>query len=307
MPPTLVFWQEDLTKEHMFDLCVCASRWNEQRRLNAHRHQCIHISMCVQLGITKDCQSIFINGSAFWQTKIAWATLVGYQWIGYWKSSTSTNISITIKWFLVVVDGFEAGASVSSLKSYGKISKYSTYKYLFRLFGCNICITCHVLTFYDHVHFNLQVFRSIQLKLWLCFSGIRSYISIFFGWYFGTHLRFYVWLMYISYDLPEMCVCEVVCIPVWRPPALKRFIWVYVEHTIFPKIKAICVNLLSQTVEQIIFSAMRAMFLTIFCVDFKCNRENSIGSYAFVETIKASNQNISNATKKNIGTHCQNG
>lgn len=32
VPPTLVFWQEDLTKEHMFDVCVCVCfsvEWTE--------------------------------------------------------------------------------------------------------------------------------------------------------------------------------------------------------------------------------------------------------------------------------------
>lgn len=151
----------------------------------------VFVYMCVQLGITKDCQSIFINGSAFWQTKIAWATLGGYQWIGYWKSSTSTNISITIKWFLVVVDCCEAGASVSSLKSYGKISKYSTYKYLFRLFSCKYVL--HVMFWH---------FTTMFISIYKCSApSISSFdfatlafaaTSIFFGWYFGTHLRYYV-------------------------------------------------------------------------------------------------------------------
>lgn len=132
-----VFWQGDLMEEHMFDVCVCF-RWNEHRRLNAHRHA----NVCVHSGIVECCQSISINDTAMADKNNLSNT------VKTWLSMNSViekkkhiEISITIK--MICICSFDRlclrcqceQSNRCTLESYGKTSKFPIHKYLFRLFN----------------------------------------------------------------------------------------------------------------------------------------------------------------------------
>lgn len=154
------YFDKEIWRRNTCSMFVYVLWSKEQRRLNAHRRECIHI---FNWELVKTVSQYPLMVSLALANEIAWATLLVFQWIGDWNRNWNENICKEIwkKWFVFTYLLWPAMQNEESKKSglptnpWNHMGKHQNIQCINIYSG--ICTTntlqhtCHLLTFYDQV------------------------------------------------------------------------------------------------------------------------------------------------------------